>query len=90
MSFIEYTEKVAPICPIAIKVSQSVVHAPEHSEWGVVTCDFIGCGEKFRIGPHRFYGTKSSAQTCVKQLEKFLADDHAKKRIHANSYELPD
>ena len=90
MSFTEFREKVAPLSPVAVKVSQSVVHAPEHSEWGIVACDFDGCGEKFKIGPHKFYGTKSSAQTCVKQLESLLADDHAKKRIHANSYELPD
>ena len=90
MSFTEFREKVSPLCPIAVKVSQAVVHAPEHSEWGIVACDFDGCGEKFKLGPHKFYGTKSSAQTCVKQLESLLADDHAKKRIHANSYELPD
>jgi hypothetical protein len=90
MSFTEYTEKISPLCPVAIKVSQSVVHAPEHSEWGVVHCDFNGCGERFKIGPHRFYGTKSTTKSCVKQLELLLADDHAKGRIHANSYELPD
>lgn len=90
MSFIEFKEKVAPMCPVAVKLSQSVVCAPEHSEWGVVACDFEGCGERFKIGPHRSWGTKNSAQTCVKQLETMLADDHAKKIIHANSYELLD
>jgi len=90
MSFTEYKEKVSPLCPVAIKIGQSALNAPDHTDWGVVACDFAGCGEKFRVGAHRFYGTKSSAQTCVKQLELLLADDHAKKRIHANSYELPD
>jgi hypothetical protein len=68
MSFTEFREKVTPLSPVAVKVSQSHVHAPEHSEWGIVACDVEGCGEKFKIGPHKFYGTKSSAQTCVKQL----------------------
>ncbi len=90
MSFTEYKEKIAPLCPVAVKASQAVVHAPEHSEWGVVTCDVAGCGEKFRIGPHKFFGTKSAAQSLAKQLEQFLAEDHSKQRIHANSYELPD
>jgi hypothetical protein len=90
MSFIEYREKIAPLSPVAVKVSQSVCHAPEHAQWGVVTCEASGCGEKFVIGPHKFYGTKSSAQMCVKRLEQILVEDHAKKRIHANSYELPD
>ncbi len=90
MSFTEYTEKISPLCPVAIKVGQSVVHAPEHSEWGVAVCDFNGCGERFKIGLHRFYGTKITTKSCVKQLEQLLADDHANGRIHANSYELPD
>jgi hypothetical protein len=90
MSFTEYTEKASPLCPIAIKLNQAVVHAPQHSEWGVVACEFDGCGEKFKIGPHRFFGTKSSTQTCVRQLQQLLADDHTKNRIHSNSYELPD
>ncbi len=90
MSFVEYREKIAPLNPVAVKVSQSLVHAPEHARWGVVTCDSDGCGEKFTIGPHKFYGTKSSVQTCVKRLEQILANDHAQKRIHADSYELPE
>lgn len=88
MSFTEYTEKIAPLCPVAIKLGQSVVSAPEHSEWGVVVCD--ACGEKFKIGPHRFFRSKSTAHVCIKQLERILADDHAKKRLHGNSYELLD
>ncbi len=88
MSYKEYKEKMSPLCPVAIKLYQSEVHAPEHTDWGVVTCD--GCKAEFAIGPHRIYGARKSVEACVKQFEELLADDHAQKRAHANSYELPD
>lgn len=89
MSYKEYKEKMTCLCPVAIKLGQSEVCAPEHSDWGVVTCD--SCDDKFAIGPNRIYGARrKEMQSYVKQLDALLVSDHERKKPHANSYELPD
>lgn len=79
--------KVNPLCPVAIKMGQNEVHAPDHETWGTVTCD---CGDQFLIGPSRIYGARITAEQAAKRLESVLEADHKAKRKHQNSYELPD
>lgn len=88
MSYVSYKSRVQPLCPVAVKVEQNEVHAPDHSTWGVVICDT--CGERFYIGPNRIYRSRSSDVECAKQLEIELAEDHRRNNTHLNSYELPD
>ena len=79
---------VTCLCPVAIKLCQTEVHAPDHDTWRTVTCD--SCGEKFGVGPNRIYESRRSEQDCVRQLEALLAEDHKKVAPHGNCYELPD
>lgn len=88
MAFLKYKSQIAPLCPVAVKLGQHEVHAPEHADWGVVSCD--SCKDKFAIGPHRLYGARMEAEDAARQLEALLAADHKANREHANSYELPD
>ena len=78
--------KITPLCPVAVKLNQSEVHAPDHATWGFVSCD--RCEDKFALGPNRIYGSRTSEKECVKQLEDILKTDHQQGRPHANSYEL--
>jgi hypothetical protein len=73
------------IDPVAVKLNQSEIHAPEHTTWGTVKCD--SCGEGFGVGCHRLYPT-GTAQECVTKLEKILAEDHKAGRAHENLYKL--
>lgn len=86
MSYIDY--KIDPLCPVAVKMGQTAVHAPAHAAWGVVRCD--GCDERFFIGPNRIHGSRISAEECARRLEAFLSEDHRRSRQHADSYEIPD
>jgi cysteinyl-tRNA synthetase len=81
-----YMTKITPLCPVAVKLNQSEVHAPDHATWGFVSCD--RCEDKFALGPNRIYGSRTSEKECVKQLEDILKTDHQQGRPHANSYEL--
>lgn len=85
MVYEAYKRKVTPFCPVAIKLGQTEVHAPEHSTWGVVRCE---CGEAFVIGPHRIYGTTTTDQDAVKQLEDILTEEHTHDLPHHNFYPL--
>jgi hypothetical protein len=88
MSYKKYETQVAPICPVAIKLGQVEVNAPEHSHWGIVSCD--GCEDKFAIGPNRVYGSRRTDVDCAKASEAILAEDHTCSRLHANSLEIHD
>jgi hypothetical protein len=88
MGYKPYKTAVTCLCPVAVKLGQDEVHAPEHSDWGVVTCDT--CREKFRIGPNRIYGSRLTDVQCAAKLEAILADDHKSDRAHANHYQIPD
>ena len=81
-----YERKLTSLCPVAIKLDQSEVHAPDHLTWGIISCD--GCKERFAVGPNRIYGSRTTEQQCVAQLEKLLKKDHLNDRPHQNSYEL--
>jgi hypothetical protein len=88
MSYKSYKAQVTPLCPVAVKLGQFEVHAPDHDHWGIVTCD--SCEEKFFIGPNRIHGSRATDVNSAKALEVLLADDHNRKRPHENSYELQD
>jgi hypothetical protein len=88
MSFKPYDRKIDPLCPVAVKMGQTAVHAPTHDTWGVVTCD--ACAVKFFIGPNRIHGSRISAQECAKRLDALLAEDHKQNKAHPDSYEIPD
>lgn len=71
--------------PVAIKLHQTMVHAPQHTNWGTVKCD--NCGEEFAVGCHAFYPTGNETE-CVERLHQILATDHSAGRGHENLYEL--
>lgn len=83
-----YKSEIAPLCPVAIKLEQHEVRAPEHETWRVVSC--TACEDRFAIGPHRIYGARITETEAVKQLESLLAADHRANRAHPNSYEFAD
>ena len=81
-----YKTSITPLGPVAIKLNQWEVHAPDHDTWGIVSCD--DCKDKFALGPNRIFGSRSTEEDCVKQLQDLLKTDHQHGRPHANSYEL--
>jgi cysteinyl-tRNA synthetase len=81
-----YKTRISPLCPVAVKLNQWEVHAPDHDTWGIVSCD--SCKDRFALGPNRIYGSQTSEKECVEQLEDILKIDHQHGRPHANSYEL--
>jgi hypothetical protein len=81
-----YKTSLISLGPVAVRLNQSEVNAPEHDTSGVVTCDI--CKERFAVGPNRIFGSRSTEEDCIKQLEALLRADHQDGRPHANSYEL--
>jgi hypothetical protein len=81
-----YKTKLNSLSPVAIKLNQSEVHAPDHDTWGVVSCD--RCKEKFALGPNRIHGSRTTPEEAVKELEDLLKADHEHAQPHKNSYEL--
>jgi hypothetical protein len=88
MGFRKYEREIDPLCPVAMKLGQTDVHAPAHDTWGVVMCET--CRVEFLIGPHRIRGSRIGAEECAQRLEGLLAEDHKMTRAHHNSYEIPD
>ncbi len=89
MAYTAYAKKIEPLCPVAVRMSQTNVHAPAHETWGVVTCNL--CGEQFVIGGNRIGGSRITAQECAKRLDSLLAADHQRRDgTHEDSYEIPD
>lgn len=88
MSFKGYDTRIEPLCPVAIKLRQTSVHAPGHDTWGVVTCDV--CKEQFAIGPNRIHGSRITAEECTRRLEARLNEDHKQIKPHADGYDIPD
>ena len=70
MAFTNYKTKIQPLCPVAIKVGQTEVHAPDHDDWGVVRCD--QCTAEYAIGQNRIYGSHRKAKIAPKILTRFL------------------
>jgi hypothetical protein len=73
------------IDPVAVKLHQTEIHAPEHTTWGTVKCE--PCNEEFGIGCHPAFPANSEAE-LVSKLEQILAADHKAGRSHGNLYEL--
>jgi hypothetical protein len=86
MSYARYKNRLESLNPVAIKLGQSDICAPQHDTWGVLTCDT--CGDKFVLGPNRIYGSRTDEQMCVQELESMLTRDHKLKLPHQNSYDL--
>jgi hypothetical protein len=84
----KYKSQLDSLSPVAVRLSQSEINAPDHSTWGVVTCDV--CNERFAIGPNRIVGARMSEEASVKQFETILAREHHSNHPHSNSYELSD
>jgi len=86
VSYEKYKNRLGSLNPVAVKLGQTEIHAPEHDTWGVLTCNT--CGEKFALGPNRIHRNDASEATCVKELESFLVRDHKLNQPHQNSYNL--
>jgi predicted nucleic acid-binding protein len=71
--------------PVAVKLRQTEVHAPEHTTWGTVKCE--SCGEEFAVGCHRLHPANSEKE-CVAKLEGILESDHRAGRPHESLYDL--
>ena len=81
-----YKTSIDPISPVAIKLNQREVHAPNHLTWGLVSCS--GCKDTFAFGPNRIYGTQRSKEDLETELRTLLEADHKSGRPHPDSYEL--
>jgi hypothetical protein len=86
VTYAKYKNHLDSLNPVAIKLGQTEIHAPQHDTWGILTCDI--CGEKFALGPNRIYGSRANEATCVKELESLLIRDHKRNQSHQNSYDL--
>jgi hypothetical protein len=81
-----YEGKIQSLNPVAVRLGQHTIHAPEHDTWCVVSCKY--CGDKFAVGPNRIYGSRRTKDDCVKQVEDFLTKEHEDGAIHLNAYDL--
>ncbi len=71
--------------PVAVKLNQSIIHAPEHGNFGKVKCEF--CNDEFGVGHHWLY-TGNTEDESVAKLKGILAADHKAGRRHQNLYEI--
>ena len=83
-----YKTSIDTFNPVAIKLEQREVHAPDHSNWGVITCNT--CFERFAFGPNRIYGVRGNKTVdgYATILKGILTDDHRNNRSHQNAYDL--
>ena len=88
MSSPAYRSEINPLNPVAIKLGQGNVHAPNHETWDVVKCPH--CADKFALGPNQIYGSRITKEDATKDLFSLLTDDYNHHRRHQASYELPD
>jgi hypothetical protein len=72
--------------PVAIKLHQMEIHAPQHRDRGIVTC--ASCREQFGVGDHSLLPSTDTWGHLVAKLEDLLAEDHRVNRGHANLYNL--
>lgn len=76
-----------PLCPVGRQVRPAGGPRAGSQHLGTVTCD--GCDDKFFIGYNRIYSSRMSDSEAAKQFEEALASDHAAKRKHQDSCEIP-
>jgi hypothetical protein len=72
--------------PVAVKLNQMEIHAPQHRHRGIVTCEL--CHEQFGVGDHTLFPSTQTWGHSVAKLEALLAEDHRVNRGHANLYNL--
>jgi len=72
--------------PVAIKLHQTEIHAPEHTTMGIVKCE--SCGEEFALGYHRFFPPTETWKQYENRFKQTLVEDHKAERPHANQYNL--
>ncbi len=82
-----YRSEVNSIHPVAIKLGQKNVNAPDHYGSLVVPCD--ACKDEFALNPNRMHGWTKPMEECVVGLRASLAQDHQAQRQHQDSYEFP-
>jgi hypothetical protein len=81
-----YERQLLSLDPVAIRTGQRMVNAPDHADWGHVTCQ--GCGDTFALGYNRVFGDKAAEGRCVGMFEGILAEQHRQGRLHQDAYEL--
>jgi hypothetical protein len=81
-----YEEKIESYNPVAVRLGQNTIHAPEHDTWCNVKC--AECGAEFSVGPNRNLGSRRTQQECVTQFVGILENEHAKGDVHLNAYDL--
>ena len=73
---------------VAIKKGQSREKAVGFREMGTLRCE--GCGEEFFIDHHPAFVDKWLAEKQAHWLEKVLAEEHEREKMHADRIELPE
>ena len=87
MSFPEGKRKFYGLGPVAVKLHQGDVCAPEHDSWEpIIAC--VGCDAEYKAGHNRIYGSRSTETECIEELKQKLLDDHRDGRPHNDIYEL--
>jgi len=81
----DYKMAFRALDPVAVKLHQTEVHAPEHTTWEVVKCE--SCGQEFAVGCHMLYPTGRERE-YIEKLKIVLISDHKADRSHANLYNL--
>jgi len=75
-----YERQLHSLDPVAIRLEQRRVNAPEHDGWGHVTCE--ACGDTFALGYNRIFGDRMAEAKCVALFEGILAEEHKQGRSH--------
>ena len=73
---------------MAIKKGEPREGAPAFAEMGTLRCD--GCGEEFFIFHDPACVDKKKAERQAHWLERVLAEEHERERMHADRIQLPD
>ena len=81
----DYMMAYLGLSPVAIRLNQTEIHAPEHQNWGTVKCS--DCGAEFAVG-HNWLYPEGPKDPYLQALRGILAADHQENRPHQNIYEL--
>jgi len=80
-----YLSAYEGISPVAVRLHQREIHAPEHLAAGHLVCD--SCAAQFGLGVHRAHPQVNQSE-LRRKLEQILAADHEASRPHQNLYDL--
>ena len=81
----EYYGAYEGLGPVAVRLRQTEIHAPNHATWRAVKCEH--CGTEYGVGYHRLYPINTEME-CIAKLGEILAADHKMNRAHENLYDL--